>query len=256
MEQHPEVGIIAFYTYNGPILPPDLQTPADPKYGPSFLGAGALFRSAAIKQTGGYTPFFKGHFEEEELSIRMLKNDWAILELPEILIHHRVSPINRRSAQTWQRGVRNTLWAMAVHMPLRRIPVELGWKFVLGFVDAVKYARPHLYVAAVAAFLARIPSSVAMRKPMSRLALLRYDALRFGEMRTLEQWREPAPISLRDRWRWFSKTWWNRPRSRPFWSGKSGDVGKSRMNSYAKINGAPKGGLDRMASDSHSQGVK
>ena len=240
MEEHPELGVIALYSYNGLELPPDFQAPSETRYALSFLGAGALFRRAALAEVGGYLSFFHSHWEEEELSIRMLKGGWAILALPTVVIHHRLSGINRRAAQTWKRGLRNQLWAMVIHMPLRRLPLELGWKLALGFVDAVKYCRPLLFLAAVTNFLIGIPKALVLRCPMSKDTLRRYDALRFGEIRTVEEWRSPPAITPRDLWRWFRGVWWHRPRSRPFWSRQKGDLGESLMNSYASIGGGAK----------------
>jgi GT2 family glycosyltransferase len=235
MELHREVGVIAFYSYNGPTFPSDFQRGGKQKYGTSFLGAGALFRASALQQADGYTSFFQGHWEEQELCIRLLKHDWACLEMPSLVIHHRVSSINRRATLGWQRGLRNQLWAMVMHMPLRRLPVEFGWKLCLGIMDAVRFFRPYAFLSALVSFLIGLPRVLSLREPMSQIPMRRYDALRFTEIGSIDEWRQPSVRTLRDLWLWFRNTWWNRPRSRPFWSSTKGDLGRSNMNTYASV---------------------
>jgi hypothetical protein len=99
----------------------------------------------------------------------------------------------------------------------------------------VRYFLPHLFIAALAGFLIGLPKALALRRPMSKEELCRYDALRFVAIRSIEEWRNPPVCTARDLWCWFRNVWWNRPRSRPFWSTKKGDLGRSAMNSYARI---------------------
>jgi GT2 family glycosyltransferase len=232
LERRPEVGALAFYVYNGRTLPANLTIDRCERYVIGFLGAGVMFRKSALAATCGYRAFFGNHGEEHELSIQLLKAGWATLYFPSVVIHHRVSPQGRHSARTWMRGLRNTLWTLVLHLPVKRLPLELAWKLLLGLRDSIFHLRPHRLIQAVAEFLWGLLPIIKLRRPMRAVDLRRYDALRFQMLQTVEQFENPPSCTVRDVLSWFGTVWWNRPRSRPFWDRRPGDLGRSPVVGY------------------------
>jgi len=225
MEAHSEIGALSFQIFNGEHLPIDLPVLA-PKYTSSFVGCGVFFRSEALRRIGGYRNFFGNEWEEEELGLRLLKDGWKIYFWPDILIHHQLSTRNRLTERTWMRGFRNKLWAIIMHFPGRRLPLEVSWVFAIAAFDAIRLLRAGGFIRGMLEFFRGLPRAVRLREPMSNLVLRRYDAMRFGMLRTSEQYRDPPPLGVKDILKWF-RGWRERPRQRSFWDGRAGDVGTS-----------------------------
>jgi GT2 family glycosyltransferase len=227
MEAEPRLGVLAFYVFNGQVLPETGLPAASPRYTASFVGAGALMRKAAIDAAGGYREFFENDWEEEDLSIRVIDAGWRIQFFSDVVVHHRVSPQGRRSSRTWMRALRNKMWAMVMHMPARRMPLELAAKLAGGMWDAVRLLRPHRFLQAVWLFLLGLPRAMKLRRPVSELTLRRLDAMRFGVVHTAEEFADPPAITVREVLAWFRTCWWNRPRQRNVWDPRSGGVGSA-----------------------------
>lgn len=232
MESHPEAGAIALRIFNGNDLPAALP-PQTPRLVTSFVGCGALLRTEAACAAGGYLSFFGNEWEEQEFSLRLLRAGLAIYFFPGVLIHHRVSPQNRRTARTWMRGFRNKLWAMVIHYPASRLFVEPAWVLAVAACDAVRLLRPHYFLLGIGQFVAGLPRALRLRRPMPELIMRRYDALRFRDVRTWEEFENPATVTFAELWRWFRTRWRRRPRQRSFWDRRPGDVGTSEIVSFA-----------------------
>jgi GT2 family glycosyltransferase len=232
MEDNRSVGILGFHICNSFVLPEDYSRP-DAKYASNFVGCGVLFRTAAVRQVGGYQAFFEGEWEESEYSLRILKAGWSVYFFPDVLIHHRVSPLQRRMARSWARAFRNKLWAMVLHYPVNRLIVEGTWTLGLAAFDAVRLFRVNYFVKGLGQFLAGLPRAVRMRRPMSFETLKLYDALRFKRILTEEQFRSSPSCSLADFCRHYRRNWLNRPRQRSFWDRRSGDVGSGDTVMFA-----------------------
>jgi GT2 family glycosyltransferase len=231
MERMPHIGALAFHVFNGQTVPANLGRPPA-KYVSSFVGCGVLFRRSAILQTGGFCPFFQSHWEESELGLRFLKEGWSIYFWPEPLIHHRVSPLNRKHPVAWMRSFRNKLWSQVMHYPLDRLVIEGSWVVGVAVWDSIRLLRPHYLVCGLFELASGLPRAFRMREPMSRKALGLYDALRFRGVYTKSQLQGPPKIGIGDLAKWFG-TWWRRPRQRAVWDRRAGDVGHSEMVGFA-----------------------
>lgn len=226
LERRDEVGILAFSIFNGQHLPDvGIFSDAPIRYHLSFVGCAGMFRKSALMTVGGYLDFLQNEWEDNELSLRFIKANWAIVFFPSVLIHHHVSQSNRRTARTWMRGFRNKLWAVAMHMPAQRIPIEAGWILTVALWDSFRLIRPHRFVEGVVRFMAGLKNILAIRQSMDTLCQQRYDALRFRSLSTLEEWQCPPQCSLADVAHWFKATWLRRPRQRSFWDRAPGDRG-------------------------------
>jgi GT2 family glycosyltransferase len=225
LEERPEVGILSFQIFNGERLPDALPV-LEARYHSSFVGCGALIRSIVVTGTGGYRSFFGNEWEEPELSLRVMKAGYAIFFLPEVVIHHDMSPHNRLTARTWMRGFRNKLWAIVMHFPARRLPLEMSWVVAIAAFDAVRLLRVGVFAQGIREFFQGLPRVRRLRDPMSNLVLRRYDAMRFGTIQTSEQYSDPPALSIKSLMKWF-RGWRDRPRQRSFWDRRPGDVGTS-----------------------------
>lgn len=234
MESRPEVGVLTFYTFHGLELPPSMpKSISAERFMHTFLAGASMVRRAVIAHTGGYLTSFGNEGEEEELSLRILDAGWGILFFPGILIHHRVSPLSRNSERTWERGLRNKLWLILLHMPRRRVPVELCWKLGVGLWDAFRLRRFRRFFRSVGQFLTGMPAILRIRKPISALTLRRYDAIRFRGVCTAMEYADPPACRIRDLANWYGKSWRNRPRNRSFWDHRAGDVGVTSAGTFA-----------------------
>lgn len=231
MEDNPGVGVVGFHICNAEVLPGNYSRPTA-KYASNFVGCGALLRTAAVREVGGYRAFFEGEWEESEYSLRMIKAGWSVFFLPDVLIHHRVSPLQRRAARAWTRAFRNKLWAMAIHYPVRRLILEGTWTLALAACDSVRLFRPREFAKGLRQFLSGLPRAIRLRKPMSSETLTLFDALRFKRILTEEEFRSPS-CSLADFWHYCRRSWLNRPRQRSFWDRRSGDIGSGDTVMFA-----------------------
>jgi GT2 family glycosyltransferase len=233
LESEPETGAVTFFVHNGPDLPSQVCHEAVPGgYIGSFLGACVLFRRSALLQTMGYREFFGNEFEEEELALQLLSRGWRIRFLPEVLVHHRVSTQARDTRRTWMRGLRNRLWALLIHMPMSRLPLEFAWKVGLGAWDACRLCRPFLFIRALGQFVSGAAFVWALRSPLHSDALRVYDAFRVYSILSKEQVENPPKIGLSALALWWRR-WKARARGRSSWDGGEGGKGKSATMSYA-----------------------
>ena len=232
MEDNPRVGVLGFHICNSPVLPEEYSRP-EAKYASNFVGCGALFRTAAVRQVGGYQAFFEGEWEESEFSLRLLKAGWSIRFFPDVLIHHRVSPLQRRSARSWTRAFRNKLWAMAIHYPAGRLIVEGTWTLGLAAFDAIRLFRIRQFITGLRQFVEGLPRAIRLRLPMTHETLKLYDALRFKKIRTEDEFRSSPSCSLAEFCRHYQRNWLNRPRQRSFWDRRAGDIGSGDTVMFA-----------------------
>lgn len=233
LEAHPHAAVLAPFLFNGLDLPADLgNSLLQPGIVSSFVGAAALIRTSAIRQTAGYRPFFGNEWEEEELCLQLLSRGHAVWFEPSLVAHHRLSSLNRNSERTWMRGLRNRCWAMLMHMPWHRIPLEITWKFTLGAWDTIRLNRPSSYLQAGFQFLAGIPQALRLRRPLDNVALRRYDAIRSHHCIEPSVFQSPPKTGLRDLAAWFSR-WRNRARDRNQWDKRAGGTGSSYTVGYS-----------------------
>jgi GT2 family glycosyltransferase len=233
MRRRPEAGAIACYIVNSAVLPANIET-SNLQSGcvASFVGAAVLFRKSAVQQTEGYRAFFGNEWEEEELALQLLGRGWQIVFLPRIVAHHRLSLLNRNTARTWMRGLRNRLWAVIIHIPFWRLPFEIGWKMTVGAWDAVRLMRPGRFLRALLEASAGVPRAWSLRRPLSPKGLNRYDALRLRPFLTPAEFDLPPEVTFAA-FSAFWRRWRNRARNRSLWEREPGDTGRSYTVAYA-----------------------
>ncbi len=229
----PSAGALVFDLYNGPTLPDRLEpSSAAPGCVSSFVGAAVLLRSQALRPLCGYREFFLSHREEEELALQLLAAGWQILYWPEIVAHHRLSELNRNGIVSWQRGLCNEIWMLVLHIPTHRLPLEIAWKMTVGVLDALRLGRLAPFCSAIWRSLCGLKRAWRLRRPLSPLALRRYDALRFRGILSEDAFTDPPAIGWQDIRAWSSR-WRNRARDASIWETGGKTKGSSNIARYA-----------------------
>jgi len=164
--------------------------------------------------------------------MQLLDRGWPINFVPQVVAHHRLSSLNRNGARTWMRGLRNRLWAQVIHIPLKRLPLEVGWKVGMGAWDAIRLLRIRLLFQALFQSAAGVSQAWALRKPLSKQGLRRFDALRMRPVISQADFENPPPVN----WKVFNeyrRRWHNRPRNQSVWHADQSDIGSSYTVAYA-----------------------
>jgi GT2 family glycosyltransferase len=233
LQAHQEAGVLAPYLYNGTTLPAQLPNgQLQPGFVPSYVGAAALIRTDVIRKTVGYRAFFGNEWEEEELCLQLLGKGYGVWFEPSLVAHHRFSSLNRNTERTWMRGLRNRCWAILMHMPWRRVPIELTWKLALGAWDAVRMGRPLVYCRSLGQVVPGLGRALQLREPLDAIAIRRYDAIRLHPFLTEQEFAQPKDGSWRDLAIWWRR-WRNRARDKNIWDKAPGGKGTSYTVGYA-----------------------
>jgi GT2 family glycosyltransferase len=233
MESEPRVGVLAFLVFHGLEPPDSLPVFAGEKYGLSFVGCGHMIRTAVIREVGAYCDFYQYYGEEAELSLRVLDAGWLILWFPSVLVHHRVSPIGRNRGRIIEYSFRNNLWTLALRMPWRRAITQGCWRFVSHSIECFRLLELKAWMNAIVSFGLGLPMVLRLRKPIRPQTLDRYDLVRARTIKTqseLDSAQRPSALEMAvSIW----NGWRNRPRARPFWDRRPGDLGVGDDNVFA-----------------------
>lgn len=231
MEAQPRTGALTFRVHNSPD-PPSTVEPMPQRIVKSFIGCGHMLRRSAIQKVGGYRDFFFYYYEENEYSIRLMDGGFAVLFVPEIVVHHRESQIGRRHSRVLGYSIRNSLWTVLLNFPFPAVVPEFLWKAGVGTFECLRTGKLGACVWAWSSFWLGMPRVLRLRKPISREALRRYNAVRFTDIGSVEQLETARNLTFGDLWRWFRSDWLRRRRARPFWDRKPGGVGVSRIATF------------------------
>lgn len=225
MEREPELGVLAFRVHDG-LAPPDPAVPASAeRYTYAFIGCGNMIRAGVARALGGYRDDFEYYYEETEYGLRVIDGGARILYFPEVVVHHRLSPVGRSDARIVAYSFRNALWTALLRLPLRHAMVEVPWKAALGGLEMLRKGNPRWLAWAVASTLRGLPRVLRDRSPLSADAARMYDALRFRTIATAPALLAAEPPTWRERYTWFRTVWLRRRRGRAFWDKRPGGIG-------------------------------
>ncbi len=82
-----------------------------------FVGCGAAFRAAALREVGGIDESFFMAAEEYDLSFRLLGAGWGVETFADLVVEHLKSPHARRSERISYYDIRNNLRVLARYFP-------------------------------------------------------------------------------------------------------------------------------------------
>lgn len=131
----PEVAIITCNILN-PLRNNYDSTRDWPKEMITFWGCGAFIRSELIEKFGGYQEDFFLYRNELELSLRLISNGYKIIYSPELVIYHRVSPVNRTNKRAFRYTNRNDIYIITRYF---RSPSKYNYLlkiFILTFIKS------------------------------------------------------------------------------------------------------------------------
>ncbi len=161
LDRHPRIAVV---TARIVVEPSGVEDPIceDMRYSPlettpglpghpllSFLAGASVVRRQAFQEIGGFEPRFFFDGEEELLAADLVNAGWALVFVPELLVHHQPS-CARDAHDRRRRGIRNTLWFAWLRRPVRsalRRSVALVRRLppdrvsAAGLLDAVRGAR-------------------------------------------------------------------------------------------------------------------
>jgi len=135
-----------------------LGTPADLP-GPALLGfvaCGALVRTAAFTEAGGFDPVVRFPGEEERLALDLAASGWGMAYVDDVVVHHHPSP--RRHAPGRRQAA---IWRSRLLTALMRYPAQ---DVARALVGAVSTGRPGLEGAVRA--VPDVPGALRRRRPM------------------------------------------------------------------------------------------
>lgn len=238
MQSNPSAGVLAFQVHNGK----DFVRRVDPKgVRPlhTFTGCAHLVRKAVCNKIGGYRNFYEYYAEENEYALRVMDAGWQILFVPSIHVHHRVSSIGRNLARIWAHSLRNNIWTILIHIPARRLPLELGWKTFVGAMEAARLLQIRWFCWAIGSAIASAPKALRERRPVSAETLRLYDCLRFG----LDP--KDGRISVAQAVQWWRRNWLRRRRAKAFWNAGGEGIGGSSTATFSEVEVSGAAGRDQ-----------
>ena len=233
MEREPEVGVLAFRVHEG-LEPPDPAAPAPAEqYTFAFIGCGVMMRTAVAREIGSYRDYFDYYKEEAEYALRVLDAGYRILYAPELVVHHRLSPLGRSTARIAAYSFRNSVWTAVLTLPAPRVAGEAAWKAAIGAVEMARQGSARWFAWGIASTLRGLPRVLRDRAPMSPATVRTYQALRFRQIRSAAALVEARPPSWGERVRWFRTVWLRRGRPRAAWDPRPGRLGAGAWTTRA-----------------------
>jgi GT2 family glycosyltransferase len=121
-------------------------------------GSSSFFRAEAVRQVGGFDPYYVSYYEDVDLSFRLRWAGYRCVFAPRCRILHEISATNDHTRPNLQRQIaRNAELVFWSNMPARRMPAAIvahlglivaqaGWRmlrlrflpFFLGKLDAIR----------------------------------------------------------------------------------------------------------------------
>ncbi len=130
-EGEPKCGVIAFRIFWGKKDLKNFSTNDKSKRVKGFVGCGHAWRMNAWHSIPDYPEWFEFYGEEEFAGYHLYLNNWQIVYLPEVLVHHRVDLKSRKKDKDYTNRLRKSLragWYLyLIFIPLRYIPKKMQY---------------------------------------------------------------------------------------------------------------------------------
>lgn len=131
---HPRAAVLAFRIFwDRQPPPPGAERAWSPEESgrpvDGFVGCGHAWRLDAWRElseaTGGYPAWFRTYGEESWATRWLFAHGWEVRYLPQVLVHHRVTPAERPAAERAERGrlqLRSGIFTILLTAPAARLP--------------------------------------------------------------------------------------------------------------------------------------
>ena len=137
-----------------------------------YHGAGVGFRKELFKKAGyWFEPFFL-YCNEMDHALSVLKAGYKIIHSTAVRAYHKSSPVQRGSSRASYFYVRNSLWLVWRHYPLRRMMMVTFYIIYLA-VSETFYQRTLVYLAALRDAFTVSGKILAERRPMDEKLFLK-----------------------------------------------------------------------------------
>lgn len=136
-EQNPECAVISFSVFWGINPPESIIASAKPYQTQNFLGGAHAWRMKAWQSIPNYPYWFVFYGEEAFASYQLLKKQWQVHYLPQIVTHHRVDIKARKSNKDYlqrsRRGLRADWYLYFLFIPLSLVPKKMAYSLWMQF---------------------------------------------------------------------------------------------------------------------------
>ncbi len=147
-----------------------------------FDTVGCAVRRSVFQQTGGFVEDYVYGSEELDLAWRALSAGFAILWLPDLVVVHRRSPLERPPGRWVYGNMRDRVRLALRHLPWRYVATyaALWWPMLLA--HAARHGMLRDWLRGLREFLQLLPATLRERKPLPAETLRTIGALR-GRLR-------------------------------------------------------------------------
>lgn len=126
-----DCGLIALRIFWGLYLPDNTTTNENVVRVQSFVGCGHVWRTEAWRSIANYPEWFEFYGEEDFASYELLKNNWTVDYVPQVLVQHRVNVKARRNDLDHnlrlRRSLRSGWYLLFMFTPLHLVPRKFSY---------------------------------------------------------------------------------------------------------------------------------
>ncbi len=149
------------------------------RYVSGFFGGASCIRSSVLPETGYFPEYPRGH-SEADLALRILDRRYEMLYLPDVVMYHDVSDIERDENVHMYYEVWHRLETAFRLEPLSYCLIACIWRMGVDFRIALRRRCMGGYLKGTVRFLYEFPRVVANRRPVSRWATGKRDFLAYS----------------------------------------------------------------------------
>ncbi len=186
------------------------------RYIGNFPGGASGIRRSVLDDAGYFPEYVRGH-AEADLALRIIDKGYEMVYLPDAIMYHDVSDIERNKNTVAYYGIWHRLETAYRLEPWGRCLINGPWKALMDFVRAVREGSLAGYFRGVFRFLHNLPDILARRKPVSKWATQKVDFLNYNYVTDGQRSRSFRRYPLR-------RVVWDRLRKRHLLSAPEADA--------------------------------
>jgi len=140
--KNPNCGLIATRIFWGKEAPQNTTSSEPIQSVKSFIGCGHIWRMEAWRSIPNYPEWFQFYGEENFASLHLIKQNWEIHYVPELLVQHRVdlkkrTQTNKDFAFRYRRALRADWFNYFMFFPINTIPRKLLYSIWMQFRNKI-----------------------------------------------------------------------------------------------------------------------
>ncbi len=156
------------------------------RYAANFPGCASALRKEALETAGFFPEYVRGH-SEADLSLRILDRGKRILYLPEAVVYHEPSEIERQRGAVRYWGIRHRLETALRLEPFPYILFDIPWKIMLDLKGSLRDRTVLSFLRGIGRFVYEIPLIASTRKPVRMETMVLKDYLSSHRLRTADE---------------------------------------------------------------------